>query len=180
LTAHRLYHSSCRTRHERLQRLKIDLAPPLGELVEHHAAGVDFKLHPRRSMATRTQLLARQTEISDFAGRMWLWLEGLRLGRSFVNAREYAHSSVNKCAETHPLRNLLINAAVFRGRGLSGPKVFRYPRERLLEALSLLLWDPQASRDPACLRQLQQRIGSRSAAFSGLVADYATIWRRFN
>jgi len=180
LTAHRLYHSSCRVRHERLKRLSIDCDAPLSELVERHGAGVQFKLHPQRSRATRAQLLAQQTDISDFAARMWLWLEGRRLGRRFASAREYALSSVNKCEETHPLRNLAINAAVFRGRAFSGPGLFRYPRERLLEALTLLLWDPQLAGDPAGLRQVQRRVGARSAAYPELVAAYTNIWRRFN
>ena len=94
--------------------------------------------------------------------------------------RDYAQSPVNKCAETHPLRNLLLNAAVFRGPALASPKLFRYPRERLLESLSLLLWDPEFAQDPAQSRVVQRRIGAKSPAFSDLVAAYTSVWRRFN
>jgi len=181
LTVNGQYHFSCRERHARLRRLQVDIpGAPLEDLVAHHRAGVEFKLHPIRSNETRAALLRRQTEISDFAASMWLWLEGRRLGRTFADAWDYARSPVNKCAETHPLRNLLINAAIFRGSGVSGSKLFRYPRERLLEALSLLLWDPHTARDPARLRAVQQRVRSRATAFPDLVSAYASVWRRFN
>src|SRR5262249_51917237 len=44
------YDWSCVTRHERLKRLYPgNLVPQLSKILHHHAAGVAFKLHPRRS-----------------------------------------------------------------------------------------------------------------------------------
>ncbi|HWD20895.1 MAG TPA: hypothetical protein VHB20_16635 [Verrucomicrobiae bacterium] len=181
LVTQRLYHSSCRERQKRLARLEMDWTGfEREELKAHHEAGVQFKLHPHRSQAAQAELMARQTEISTFASRQWLWLEEQRLGRRFHDVWDYAQSSVNKCAETHPLRNLVINAAVFRGSALGASKLFRYPRERLLEALSVLLWDPSLARDPQRLRLVQRRVRSNATDFSALVEAYASVWRRFN
>lgn len=182
LAAQRLHDSSCRRRHERLcHTANLDAAPiPLSALFEHHASGVEFKLHPRRSTASRADLLGRQIEISGLAAKMWLWLEQRRLNCAFASLRDYALSPINKCAEAPAWRNLLINAAVFRSGALTSSKIFRYPRERLLESLPLLLWEPEPAQDPMRLRFVQERLNSRANDFPGLVAAYANVWHRFN
>lgn len=154
LTQHGLYHWSCRTRHERLQTLDLD-----GTILPHHAAGVEFKLHPQRSTASREELLALHESVSEEARKLFLQLESRRLGTTFHAVEDYTRSPLDKCPETSPLRNRLINARQFGLRALADP---RYPRQRLLHGLCELLWRPLQPLDPA-------RVGS-----------YAGLWSRFN
>ena len=57
LAAHGKYHWSCRERHARLATFdfKNDLVWAI-PLIKHHATGVEFKLHPKRSTETRDEL----------------------------------------------------------------------------------------------------------------------------
>ena len=65
LTAFGQYHWSCTERHQRLEKLSVSEAPPwLAEVRKHHAAGVDFKLHPRRSEGTKAEFEQRQVRMA--------------------------------------------------------------------------------------------------------------------
>src|ERR1041385_3320185 len=64
LTAFGRYHSSCRERHRRLEKLDPTTAVPwLGELVSHHERGVHFKLHPYTSTESADTLRAEHAQI---------------------------------------------------------------------------------------------------------------------
>ena len=177
LTAFGRYHSSCRERHRRLEKLDATTAPPwLGELVSHHATGVDFKLHPFVSNESVQLLRAEHAAITNLAGQVFLWLEARRLNQSFLSHRDYALSQIIKHPDTRVLRNTAINFRAFGLRGIST----RYPRERLLNSLALLLWTPHALSDARNLRKLQSALVTRETTFAGLVAAYRKIWNRFN
>jgi hypothetical protein len=177
LTAFGRYHASCRERHRRLEKIEPATAAPwLGELLRNHAIGVEFKLHPYASTESREALLKERAQIAALAGKVFLWLEERRLGRSFLSHREYSFSAVRKHPDTRALRNALINMRAFGPRHASA----RYPRERLLEALALLLWTPEAISDRAALRKLQTDLMTRETTFAGLVEAYRKIWNRFN
>ena len=177
LTAHGQYHWSCRERHQRLENLTNSELPWLAALKTHHAAGVEFKLHPTRSTETRESLAARHQELSALGEKLWLWLESKRFGRTFSSAWDYATSPLNKCPETSSLRNRLVNLRAF---GVSGLKNGRYPRERLLQALPLLLWEKNALKDTAVLPTIQSNLRTPATDLIGLVAAYTAIWGRFN
>jgi hypothetical protein len=156
LAAHGQYHWSCLERHRRLGGL-----PSPWNLVEHHAAGVEFKLHPWQSTASRGQLEALHGELTETARQLFLWLEWQRLGTTFGTPAEYAASPLNKCPEVPWLRRCLIHARE------SGAEVLlkhsRYPREQLLHGLCQLLWGPPRAIFPA--QELQ---------------GYQQIWQRYN
>jgi hypothetical protein len=172
LAAHGQYHWSCRDRHARLAKFefngKLAWAAPL---LTHHATGVEFKLHPTRSTASRQTLVARHAELSELGKRLWLWLETKRLGVTFAFPRDYAMSDADKCPETSGLRNRLVNLRAF---GAGGLMCARYPRQRLFHALTLLLWEQNE------LARAQDELQATAADFTGLVADYAQLWGRFN
>jgi hypothetical protein len=175
LAAYGQYHSSCRERSNRLERLSADDGCSLlPEARQYHRMGVEFKLHPHRSHGKRKELAAQQSRLTAFAQELWLWLEKRRLARTFSTALEYARSPVNKCPETGGMRNALVNAATFGTSALRGRKRFRYPRERLLEALALLLWHPEE------IALIQERLNTQAGDFPELVEAYAVMWRRFN
>jgi hypothetical protein len=171
------YHSSCRERHRRLEKLD----PPttalwLDEMTRLHTTGVEFKLHPFKSTERREDLQREHSEITRLAGSIFLWLEEKRLGLPFETHRDYAFDTTPKHPDRRALRNGLINLKTF------GPAVLstRYPRERLLEALALLLWTPEALRDRTTLSKLQTNLQTPETSLEGLVAAYRTLWSRFN
>jgi len=175
------YHWSCRKRHQRLERLAIDEDLPWLEAVQqHHTAGLEFKLHPQRSAGPPQTFMNLHEQLTKLGLEVWLWLEGKRLGRPFTSARAYAEDPANKCPEEPLWHNILatmqalgLTAALFGGG-------FRYPRERLLRALSLLLWEAGTLANPALLHRLHGELRTKATDFPGLVGAYLQLWRRFN
>ena len=178
LTSSGAYHWSCRERHARLMKCSVDGSPAwLPALLGHHTDGVEFKLHPTRSVESGETLRGRHAGLSELGRNLWLWLESRRLARPQVSAREYALSGANKCPETSRLRNRLVN---FRAFGASGLADDRYPRERLLHALTLLLWEPRVLQDQVLIEGVQRQLRTTATDLSGLVSAYQRLWGRFN
>jgi hypothetical protein len=177
LTAFGRYHSSCRERHRRLEKLEpMVSAPWLSELLAHHQTGVLFKLHPFASNEPQDALAREHAQVTELAGRIFLWLEERRLGMAFDSHRHYAFHQISKQPETARARNVLINLRTFGPRVISN----RYPRERLLESLALLLWTPEALDDDLSVQKIQRDLATRSTTFEGLVDAYRKLWCRFN
>jgi len=177
LTAHGQYHWSCQERHRRLEQLEVTALPWATDLITHHATGVEFKLHPTRSNESQTALTARHQELARLGEKLWLWLESRHLNQTFATARDYALSGINKCPETSSLRNRLVNVRAFGPGGLTSG---RYPRERLLTTLPLLLWEKSALTSPSLLAKIQTQLRTPASDLAGLVAAYGVIWVRFN
>ena len=178
LAARGQYHWSCRERHKRLKKLEDDSSVPnISAIIRLHEEGVRFKLHPRRSTQSREELLAEIGTLKELAASTWLWLEKRRLGVPFESMEHYGTSSAEKCPETNPLKNRLVNARNF---GLAGIRDSSYPRRRLLNSLALLLWNPQSVSNPALLSRIQLQLATRARDFSGLVTAYEKIWKIFN
>ncbi|MBE2286270.1 MAG: hypothetical protein IAE77_22635 [Prosthecobacter sp.] len=153
LAAEGRYHWSCRERHQRLQ---ADAA-----LRRHHAIGVEFKLHPQRSTQNREDLATLHAEVAALAHSLFLEIEGRRLRTPFASICEYAHNGDNKCPEQPLWKNILQHLRMPHvPLGVPQP-IERHPRESLLHALCLMLWDD--------LPVTSQRIQS-----------YTTLWHRFN
>lgn len=174
------YHWSCRERHIRLRQLIAnDDLPWLPEACRHHGAGMEFKLHPHRTSASRATLQFQFGEATTFARQIWLWLESRRLGRRFESARDYALNGLNKCPETNPWRNCLINARVFGPSAVLGARFHRHPRELVLNALALLLWEDHWP---------DIELGGRKPVHwpfptvkgTSLVDSYRAIWQKLN
>jgi hypothetical protein len=180
LTVFGQYHWSCVERNERLNRLTIDNAPPwLAKVREQHSAGMEFKLHPRRTRTLRLELKTQHTELSDLGLELWLWIESRRLGRSFFCARDYALDGARKCPETGAWRNGMLNCRTFGISALKDSRIFRYPRERLFEALCLLLWDDKAGKDNSLGERLRADLRAVSSQPEDLVSAYQHIWQNY-
>jgi hypothetical protein len=163
LTTHGQYHWSCPERHRRLQKLIPDTPVDWLDAVRgRHVAGVVFKLHPERSMASREELQTKHADIVSLGRKVWLWQEERRLGTSFSSIRDYAVWPSDKCPETQPARNVLVNLKLGGPAALMRRDCFRHPRSHILSALSVLLWDRQAV--PV-------------ASFPQQVAAYESLWR---
>jgi hypothetical protein len=166
LAARGHYHWSCPERHRRLQQLPPDpSADWLEDVRGHHVNGVLFKLHPERTLASRSELLARHGAIVALGLKVWLWQEQRRLGRSYASARDYALCPHDKCPETSAAHNLLVNLKLGGPFALVRRGCWRHPRSHALSALSLLLWEPQLLP---------------SETFSNQVAAYKARWRQVN
>jgi hypothetical protein len=177
LTAFGRYHSSCRERHRRLEKLDADAAASwLPSLIAHHEIGVEFKLHPHTSSESVDQLRADHAAITNLAGEVFLWLEQRRLNAQFATHRDYAFSSIEKHPDRRRLRNALINLRAFGPRQVRS----RYPRARLLESLALLLWTPSSISDPDARRKLQSDLVTDATTLTGFAEAYRRIWNRFN
>jgi hypothetical protein len=182
LTAAGQYHWSCTERHDRLRRLfsSRNPEPPwLAAVLNHHAHGVDFKLHPRRLVKSRQALMDEFEPAASLAQQLWLWLESQRLNQSFASIREYAYSPTRKCFESAFWRNWLLNLKVFGPRVLFDTMAGRYPRERLLNALPLLLWE-EPFNDLRVKRILQKQLRTRASDWQSCVAAYKSFWPGFS
>lgn len=165
LTAFGQYHQSCRERATRLNAMPGKDLPWLSDTQRHHVAGVEFKLHPKRSEASREDLRALHTELKELGGKLWLWLESRRLGQTFATAADYARSPLDKCPETPAWRNRLVrlkSVGIGAALGSSGK---RYPRQDLYHQLVTLLWVPHSLAP---------------AEFAGQVQSYEALWKKFN
>lgn len=175
------YHWSVRERHQRLQRIAAaERRPWLAAVLRHHARGVEFKLHPERSLAAREALQRDHAAVSELARQAWLALESTRLRVEFRSARDYALHPVPKWTNSGRFRTRLVNARLFGPGAAVGREAGRDPRDRVLHALALLLWEPEALRSPALLARLQAGLRSDAGALSPLVRDYAALWSQVN
>lgn len=179
------YHWSCRERSRRLQKLtegtsNYELPLPLSKIVCHHALGVEFKLHPKQSTGCAEEFRPLQVELREIARSLWLCLENRRLSASFSSIRDYALSNINKCPETSALKNRLINLKQFGIPGFFGKLANRYPRERLLQGLALLLWEWQGSQRMNELGKIQEDLNTVSTNFNQLMEAYRSLWKNFN
>lgn len=181
LVAYCQYHWSARERHRRLERLtRIEPMPWLRDVCRHHAAGVDFKLHPERSTASRETLREQHAPLADLARAVFLWIEERRLEASFESPCDYALSGRNKCPELPAVRNVIINANALGVRPLLDARAGRHPRERIFNSLALLLWEREAVSSTVFRTQLQRELQTRAATFPELMQAYRALWARVN
>ncbi|HYC69609.1 MAG TPA: hypothetical protein VEB66_00275 [Opitutaceae bacterium] len=169
------YHWSCRERARRLSDLPASRRMPWLEAVRAaHADGVAFKLHPALTRRGADELAADLAALAQLASRVWLWVESRRLGVNFASPLEYALHPAALCPETAPARNVLVNLRRFGWRGLAAGAT-RYPRERLLRALPVLLWHPAAAGEPPLQARLQRWLRCGGTA-GGCGRAYRALW----
>jgi hypothetical protein len=155
-------------------------AAEFNEIRELHRDGTTFKLHPVRVPPDTEALLTMQRHLTRIAQSLWLGLESKRLGVGFASMDDYIHSPINKCSEVPAWRCLLLNLRNFGARGILDSRRFRYPRERVLNALAFLLFrvtDASVSADRTfCGQELQTHPSNLSDALEA----YRRLWGRFN
>src|SRR5207249_4569892 len=94
-----------------------------------------------RPFETREALENRHHQVSALALQLCLALESRRLNCNFDSAQAYTFHAGKKCANGSVPRNYLLNLRTFAPRTALNPMARRYPRERLLNSLPLLLWN---------------------------------------
>jgi hypothetical protein len=173
LTMRGQYHWSCRERQKRFKKLAAEDSL-LRSVSLLHEQGVEFKLHPIRTARSSEELRSEAGFVKEIARDLWLQLESRRLGRKFTSIPSYSTDPEPKCPETKPLKNRLINARAFGLRALLDS---RYPRERLLRTLPLLLWGAEPLD---FLTFLRDQLKTDADDFTSLVRAYEAIWKHFN
>ncbi len=177
LTVFGEYHWSVCERNRRLAALDAgELNPWMAEIRAHHITGMEFKLHPSVASKSVEEFEVEHRQLTALARRLWLWLESRRLKQSFETVSDYALSTVEKCPETSAWRNFLLSIRTFGFKALPEASSFRYPRERLFNALALLLWDADATSKPRLLRRLQQLLHTDAPDWAGLVSVFKRVW----
>ncbi len=182
LTTLSRYHWSCRTRQNRLATMTAPAEWPwMAQVRQEHERGVRFKLHPHVTTDSQNDLRTQWDEVADLARRVWLWLESRRLGDSFESVRAYAEHPADKCPGTPRWRNWLVNVRHREpGAWTGGREALRYPRERLLRALPLLLWEAEVvSKESALVKQLQRELATSATEWVDLVHAYTRVWERY-
>ena len=93
-------------------------------------------------------------------------------------AGEIARENCSRQMEgkTSPWRNCLLNLRTFGFKVIKDALAWRYPRERLLNALPLLLWESDAPAEPTLQRLIQKQLQTRASDWVGCVAAYNNIW----
>lgn len=181
LAASGQYHWSCLERSRRMMDGSLSLGSPqdLEPIRAHHAAGIEFKLHPRQINKPAAEFAAEHGAISRLAARLWLNLESRRLASRFDGPGEYAVSRLDKCPESPAWRNYLLNCRSLGAGALFDGASLRYPRNRLFNSLPLLLWNGELANEPDLLRLVQRQLRTRAADWSELVTAYEEIWSRY-
>jgi hypothetical protein len=133
-------------------------------------------LRPFRSEESREQLARDLNTITGFAGDVWLWIESKRLHHSFISPRHYAMSTARKWPNGKPARNFLVNSKLFERPIVY--KALRHPRERIVESLALLLWEPVALTDSGLRDLLQRNLRASLRDRSAAVWRYQQLWSR--
>ena len=169
------YHFSCRERHNRLGARPPLTPPDWDTIVEWHAAGVEFKLHPRHRNPPVADLQKTQAELAGVWMRTFLWLESIRVGVTFSDAASYATHGGRLFPETNPLKNIAIHARDRIKRGAALPGWIDYPRAALQRALVLLL-QPEPAFDRAA-----RFIGAEKIAAPRTIQNaYERWWKFYN
>jgi len=175
------YHWSCRERSRRLERIPQETCGDwLNAVRREHRTGMRFKLHPHGSTASRNELWSDLHSMSELSGKVWLWLEQQRLHRRFKSFGEYASAKDDKCPETKAWRNLCINLRQFGLAAFDSRTAFRYPRERLLRTLPVLLWENRKAPDDRSHTVLREQLrGASRGKSTGWIDAYERIWRSY-
>ncbi len=148
------------------------------EILRFHAAGVQFKFHPERSTASRAALREAWDRLVPFAQLVWLWLEEQRLGTRFADARSYALDPRPKFPELRRGRARLATLRQVGPAALLSRDPFEPARERIVRALALLLWIPDAHTHPRLLTRLQRELRTDAVAFPAFLPAYVRLWER--
>lgn len=181
LTIFGQYDWSVLERRARLEKLRADEKLPwLTDVWRHHSEGAEFKLHPRTLPPHGEDLRKKLKEVSTLAQLLWVWLENRRLRKNFESVWDYALDHGNKCPETSTVKNRLLSMRSFGAGALLKSTAGRYPRERLLRSLPLLLWHPNDIDHQLAAPCLRSQLMTDETDWPSLVARYTEIWQQYS
>jgi hypothetical protein len=165
----------------KLERLRRSDWPGKDAFMEVYSRALDNKFHPAYGRYAAENAEAEQDRVVTIWLETLAWLEGIRVGRAIGDWEAYASPAVPKGqhqASWGVLRHLATTARDFGlVELLREPRWSqRYPRERLISVLPLLLGQPRDRLQPMVGRALAlPRTASPEEAF----ATFLGLWRRY-
>lgn len=179
LAARGVYHPSYPVKLERLKEMTGDAGIP--QLLAQFEMALDARFHPDYSKYLERDILAWQQQVTDIWLHTMRTLEEARLAKPIKSWQTYAKPSVDKGqSATGPkavMRNVAINVRDF-GPGVllsvSGWK-WRYPRERLISVLPMLLEKESDDIDEVTASGL----GMSSYDWSVAADRFINLWHKY-
>jgi hypothetical protein len=172
------HHASCLERARRVAAGGFDTPPGWEECLRWHEEGVAFKFAPTHRNPPPPELALAQARLAAAWTRVFLWLEGRRLGEEFPSPEAYAARRGRLFPATPRARNVALRLRDLRRHGEALPAWTDYPRGPLQRALALLLADlPPEARAAAAAPWLGASPDARPAA---LHDAYRRWWARYN
>lgn len=178
LAGNRCYHPSYI---KKLERLRTMDWPNKDELMSLYAEAWENKFHPDYARYAGENAAAWQKRVID----IWLdtlsWFEQIRTERTIADWYTYCSPAIAKGQGRHRWGILRNGAITVRDFGpaelLRHPRwSMRYPRERLISTLPLLLSDPSTGSSPAPAAALAVPAG---ASWANAVERFLGLWRRY-
>jgi hypothetical protein len=177
LTVFGKYHWSVLERERRLAEfIPVEAPGWLSEVRSQYAQGVAFKLHPQRATKLEATFESEYLRLVDLAREVWLWLESRRLNEKFLTACDYALGAMDKWPGTAAWRNFCLTVKTFGPKAAVASYSRRYPRARLFNALTLLLWNSDCVAQAPFLDRLQRELHTNAADWQELVTVFKRVW----
>ncbi len=172
------YHPSYRKKIERLAKLDW---PGQADFMDLYQQAWDNKFHPNYARFAAENPAIWQGRLVPIWLATLTWFEQGRAGRNIPDWNSYGSPGFAKGQGGNSwggLRNALITLRDFGPAELLRRPVWslRYPRERLISALPLLLEKPGAPASPVLANALALAPGT---AWPDAVAAFLGLWRRF-
>lgn len=165
------HHPLCLERARRIAAGGFPVPRGWERIAAWHAQGVAFKMRPRHAHPGTDALKQAQEELTRAWLDVFLWTEGLRLGREFPSPADYTQAS-RRLFPREPLpRNVALHLRdrLRRGEALPVARWTDYPRAALQRALVASLSGNAAGA--------ARSIGAAPDAYA---PAYARWWARYN
>lgn len=178
LAAMSCYHPSYPKKLELLQAMEWQ---GKNEFMKLYTQALEHKFHPDYSIFVHEDAAAWQQQVVA----VWLdtlsWFEAKRTGKQVESWEAYCAPQLSKGQESSSgLRNLAVTLRDFGLMHLVARPLwsFRYPRERLISVLPLLVKSPgQNSRLPSCVTDALAL--QRGALWPQATKRYLQLWQRY-
>jgi len=165
---------------EKLKRLKLLKSLPSPEFLKLYKLAVEQKFYPDPDLYQNQDLVKWQTRVTNCWLRTLSSLEAHRTRRSINNWKEYARPRLPKgqLENSHVLRNFVITLRDF---GMKHTLRYldwarRYPRDRLISVLPLLL--DRRHEDVASSVSIPLNV-PMGTDWTGTVQGYLRTWKRY-
>jgi len=173
------YDWSCQSRHAQLEASLAQIPPDWPLLKEWHGQGVNFKLRPRHEFPGAQVLRERQKEMTAVWLRTFLWVESIRLKKSWPDPAAYVSEAGRIFPESSGFKNMALRVRDRLRIGSRLPDLFDYPRGALQRVLVLLLGSAETNR--VAWRQAACLLGRSPTSDPGTIMQaYRWWWQRYN
>jgi hypothetical protein len=175
------YHWSLAEKYDRLLHQKQTCTIPwMQRSIGMYGEAVEFKLHPYKDSNSEKHLRLLLKEVLDLCREAWLFTAEKIYHTPYPTLDSFIADPRNKCPEKSIVKNLAVNCRAFGINNLWNLQgKTRYPRERIANALSVLLWTPSDSFNSGTQKKLQNFLNTKATDYTPLVNSYQRLWHLF-